>query len=207
VAEGIAPPSLAVAGERLTLDYLEGRLDGHSDLAHRANTLYAVASAGWRASDLAAAAGRFVAGVDRGLVFGFVPDLLAWLVEHGIEPVIVTGAPAELVAPHVGAAGARVVGLTLEESDGGFTGAIRRNPGTGDEKARAVAELVEAGAEVVLGAGDSESDLPLLRAARHQLVVGNPGLAEGFPGTSLVVVGRTVSGADLRRRLDRLLGG
>ncbi|HEX7275910.1 MAG TPA: haloacid dehalogenase-like hydrolase [Acidimicrobiales bacterium] len=206
VDRGQAPVSLAVEGEQLTRDYLEGRLDGHSDLAHRANTLYAAAAAGWATADVAALVGPYLDQVDRALVFGFVPALLQWLVERGIEPVVVTGAPTELVAGYVEPAGGRVVGLALVEDGGRFTGAVRRNPGTGEEKARAVAELRDEGYDVVLGAGDSESDLPLLEAGRHQLVVGNPGLAGRFPGTSLLIDPRTTSGDELRRALDALLG-
>jgi phosphoserine phosphatase len=204
VDRGQAPVSLAVDGEQLTRDYLEGRLDGHSDLAHRANTLYAAAAAGWASTDVAALVAPFLDEVDRPLVYGFVPALLAWLVEHGIEPVVVTGAPAELVAGYVESAGGRVLGLTLAEADGRYTGAIGRNPGPGAEKARAVTEMLAGGYEVVLGAGDSESDLPLLQAARHQLVVGNPALAEAFPRTSLLVEPQSTTGDDLRRRLDVL---
>jgi predicted mannosyl-3-phosphoglycerate phosphatase (HAD superfamily) len=107
----------------------------------------------------------------------------------------------------VEAAGGRVVGLTLTEAGGRYTGAIGRNPGPRTEKARAVAEVIADGYEVVLGAGDSESDLPLLRAGRHQLVVGNPDLARLFPGTSLLVEPRSTSGDELRLRLDRLFDG
>jgi phosphoserine phosphatase len=204
VDEGVAPTSLAVGGERLIRDYLEGRLAGHSDLAHRANTLYATATAGWRTDALAALVDRFAAEVDGPLVYPFVPGLLAWLVGRGIEPVIVTGAPAGLVEVHVAAAGARVVGLTLASSGGLSAGVVERNPGTGEEKARAVAEILAAGGEVALGAGDSESDLPLLRAGRRQLVVGNSDLARQFPETSLLVEPRSTSADDLCRRLDRL---
>ena len=198
VDKGQAPPSLAVEGEQLTRDYLEGRLEDHSDLAHRANTLYAAAAAGWATADVAALVGPYLDEVDRPLVYPFVPALLAWLVDHGIEPVVVTGAPAELVTPYVEPAGGRVVGLTLAESGGRYTGAIGRNPGPAAEKTRAVAEVLADGCEVVLAAGDSVSDLPLLRAGRRQLVVANPDLALAFPGTSLLVEPRSTSPADLR---------
>ena len=206
VARGQAPERLAIDGEQLTRDYLEGRLDGHSDLAHRANTLYATSAAGWRTADVAALVGPFLDEVDRPLVFGFVPALLAWLVEHGIQPVIVTGAPAELVAGYVEPAGAQVVGLTLDHADGRYTGALRRNPGPGEEKERAVADVLAAGDEVALGMGDSESDLPLLEAGERQVVVGNPDLARRFPGTSLLLEPRSTTAADIRRGLDRLFG-
>jgi phosphoserine phosphatase len=205
VDEGVAPTSLAVAGERLTRDYLEGRLAGPSDLAHRANTLYATATAGWCTDDLADLVDRFADEIDRPLVYPFMSQLLAWLVGRGIEPVIVTGAPAELVEVHVAGAGARVVGLTLSTCGGRSTGAVERNPGTGMEKARVVAELLAAGRPVALGAGDSESDLPLLQAGRRRLVVGNPDLARRFPATSLLIEPRTTTGDDLCRSLDRLL--
>jgi phosphoserine phosphatase len=205
VERGQAPPRLAVEGEQLTRDYLAGRLQDHSDLAHRANTLYAAAAAGWAVADVAALVGPYLEEVDRPLVYPFVPALLAWLVAHDIEPVVVTGAPAELVAPYVEPAGGRVVGLTLAESDGRYTGAIGRNPGPAAEKTRAVEEVLADGCEVALAAGDSVSDLPLLRAGRRQLVVGNPGLALAFPGTSLLVEPRSTSPADLVRAVGKLL--
>ncbi len=205
VDRGQAPPRLAVDGEQLSRDYLEGRLGDSSDLAHRANTLYAGAAAGWRLADLAALVAPFVEEVDRALVFGFVPALLGWLVDRGIEPVVVTGAPTELVGGYVEPLGGRVVGLSLEVDGDRYTGAVRRNPGTGAEKARAVAELVGEGFEVELGAGDSESDLPLLVAGRRRLVMGNPGLAGRFPPAStLLVEPRTMSADELCERLDRL---
>ena len=205
VDRGQAPASLAANGEQLTREYLDGTLGGHSELAHRANTLYATAAAGWATADVAALVGPYLEEVDRPLVFGFVPALLAWLVDHGIEPVVVTGAPTELVAPYVEPAGGRVVGLTLAESDGRYTGVIGRNPGTAEEKARAVAEVLAAGCEVVLGAGDSESDLPLLQAGRRQLVVANPDLARAFPGTSLLLEPRSTSPDDVCLAVERLL--
>ena len=205
VDRGQAPKQLAVDGEQLTRDYLEGRLDGHSDLAHRANTLYAAAAAGWATADVAALVEPYLDEVDRPLVYPFVPALLAWLVDRGIEPVVVTGAPTELVAAYVDAAGGRVIGLRLAQADGRYTGAIARNPGTATEKARAVAEVVAGGGEVVLGAGDSESDLPLLQAAPRQLVVANPDLALAFPGTSLLVEPRSTSPEALCRAVEALL--
>ena len=207
VDKGQAPTSLAVEGEQLTRDYLEGRLEDHSDLAHRANTLYAAAAAGWATADVAALVGPYLDEVDRPLVYPFVPALLAWLVDHGIEPVVVTGAPAELVAAYVEPAGGRVVGLTLAEFEGRYTGAIGRNPGPAGEKTRAVAEILAEGCEVVLAAGDSVSDLPLLQAGRRQLVVANPDLALAFPGTSLLVEPLSTSPADLVRAVEALLGG
>lgn len=205
VDKGQAPPRLAAEGEQLTRDYLEGRLEDHSDLAHRANTLYAAAAAGWATADVAALVGPYLDEIDRPLVYPFVPALLAWLVDHGIEPVVVTGAPAELVAPYVEPAGGRVVGLTLAEADGRYTGAIGRNPGPAGEKTRAVAEVLADGCEVALAAGDSVSDLPLLQAGRRQLVVANPGLALAFPGTSLLVEPQSMSPADLVGAVEELL--
>ncbi len=207
VDRGQAPPRLAVDGERLLLDYLEGRLDGHDDLTHRANSLYAAATAGWRTADVATLADSFLHEVDRPLVFGFVPALLGWLLEHDIQPVVITGAPMELVTGYIEPSGGRVMGLTLAQSDGLYTGAVNHNPGLGHEKARVVAELVGEGCDVVLAAGDSDSDRPLLEAAPRQLVMANPDLARAFPGTSLLVEPRSTSGDDLRRALDELSGG
>ena len=150
--------------------------------------------------------GRFLDEVDHRLVYPFVPDLLAWLVGEDIEPIVVTGAPTELVVRYVAPVGGRVVGLTLAESGGRYTGAIVRNPGTGDEKARAVAEGSRRGESGARG-GRLRVRPPPAAGRPSPAGRGEPGPGRRFPGTSLLMEPRTTTGDDLGRRLERLFDG
>ena len=155
---------------------------------------------------MAALVGPFLAEVDRPLVFPFVPALLAWLVDHGIEPVIVTGAPAELVAGYVEPAGGRVVGLTLAESGGRYTGAIRRNPGTGRREGAGGGRA--AGRRAARWCWRRATASPTCRCcgpAAASWWWATPRLAAEFPATSLLVEPRSTrtTGDDVCRGLER----
>jgi phosphoserine phosphatase len=90
--------------------------------------------------------------------------------------VIVSGAPQEILAEHLGHLGLddlEVHGLTLTvDGDGRYAGAVASNVGTDAAKQELIGQLARSTGAVVLGVGDSTSDLPLLRAARRQLIVG-----------------------------------
>ena len=74
----------------------------------------------------------------------------------------------------------------LDPELGAYDGRIARNPGPAPAKRR-LAARVTSGGEATLAAGDSPSDLALLRAARAQLVVGRHGqpLARRFGPTAV----------------------
>ncbi|MGH9277414.1 MAG: HAD family hydrolase [Acidimicrobiales bacterium] len=161
--------------------YESGRI-GHNRLALEANRGYAREMAGRPAREIVERAEAFVAGGDRDRVFPWAAGLLHRLAGDGVRPVIITGALADLVRVHLRAMGLAsgevdVRGFTLAvDRDGRYTGRIRANPGVGAAKRRLVQRLAATG-EVTLAAGDSVSDLPLLRAAARQLIVG-PAAAE-----------------------------
>lgn len=170
--------------------YATGRI-GHNRLALEANRGYAAQMAGRPAKRLHDEAAAFVHGEDRHRVFPWAAGLLRRLVLSGVRPAIITGAWRHLIDLHLEAmeldpATVEVHAFTLSVNGGRFTGRIRANPGVGAAKRRVV-ERLAAHHEIVLAAGDSESDLPLLRAARRQLIVGDnaatPALRAEFAGT------------------------
>jgi phosphoserine phosphatase len=114
-----------------------------------------------------------VADVDQHHVYGWTAPVLRSLTDDGVRPVVVSGAPHEILVEHVrrlGLPDVEVHGLTLAAGpDGRFTGDLAANLGTDTGKRELLQQLE---GPIVLGVGDSISDLPLLRAARRQLVVG-----------------------------------
>jgi phosphoserine phosphatase len=122
--------------------------------------------------------GRLVADVEavaEGLVLvdplrPGTPELLAALHATGIHPVLISGAPIEVLRAHAAAHGIApddVTGWTLERDGDRYVGHLAGgNTARGGSKAQIVAGLVAHGAEVVLGVGDSPADAPLVEAAR-----------------------------------------
>ena len=191
VREGVLTREREPEWRALRHRYDTGRI-GHNRLALEANRAYAREMAGRSATTTACQAEVFVMQEDRHRVFPWAAGLLHRLVDDRIRPVIITGAPVDLVDAHLRAMGLEppdrdVHALTLRVGpDGRYTGRIRGNPGTGPAKRRLVARFAGA---VELGAGDSISDLPLLRAARRQLIVGADAaqLRAEFGATATVV--------------------
>jgi phosphoserine phosphatase len=118
-----------------------------------------------------------------------------------VRPVVVTGAPQELIDAHLAClhvtGGADAHGLVLPSEDGRFLGTLDVNSGTEAGKVEILAGLdgtgdgtAGTGNDIVLAAGDSSSDRPLLEAARRQLIVGGgatDGSLEEFAATALAV--------------------
>jgi phosphoserine phosphatase len=133
--------------------------------------------AGWSPGEATPLARRFVEEVDRHQVYGWAAPLLRWLSEHGTRPVIISGAPREILVEHVqhlGLADVEVHGLTLTLGDDGrYAGGVAANVGTDASKRKLIERLAATAGPVELGVGDSTSDLPILRAARRQLIVGD----------------------------------
>lgn len=177
VTEGVLTRDREPEWRALRHRYDTGRI-GHNRLALEANRGYAREMAGRSAREIVDRAEAFVDRAGRHRVFPWTARFLHRLREGGIRPVIITGAPRDLIAFHL-----RAMGLGEGEVDvhafrlgvdggGRYTGRIRANPGTGTAKRRLV-DRIAATADVALAAGDSVSDLPLLRAARRQLIVGS----------------------------------
>ena len=183
--------------------YLDGVID-HNQFADEANREFARALAGWSLQQTAPLARRFVAETDRLLVYRWAAPLLRWLTDHGTRPVIVSGAPQELLLEHLQQVGLTDVephGLTLAlDQDGRYTGAVAANVGTDTAKRVLVQHLAAAAGPgaIVLGVGDSSSDLPLLHAADRQLIVGRHAhrLLEDFGPTAAAVPDPQAAAAD-----------
>lgn len=96
-------------------------------------------------------------------------ELVAALLDRGIRPVLISGAPIEVLRAHAAALGFApddVTGWTLARDGERYAGRLLENTARGGAKARIVAGLVAGGASVELGLGDTEADRPLVEAAR-----------------------------------------
>lgn len=152
--------------DRALADHEAGRL-AYDAFALLAEELYTALMDGRTAADVEAVAAHLVP-IDP--LRPGTPELVAALLARGIDPVLISGAPIEVLRAHAEALGIApedVTGWMLERDGDRYLGRLASgNTARGGSKARIVARLVEAGAEVVLGVGDSDADRPLVEAAR-----------------------------------------
>ncbi|GAB3439295.1 hypothetical protein GCM10027436_21300 [Actinophytocola sediminis] len=117
---------------------------------------------------------------DRVSLFGFVDGLHRFLRQHDVEIVVISGAPAEVLAAYREIFGWRAAfGVVIGERGGAYTGKLARNPAGAGEKKRLVRQVSAANA--LLAIGDSESDVPLFDAATCKIVVDSAGVIADAP--------------------------
>lgn len=175
--EGILPPKLVSSFHaHLWALYSEQRIN-HDELALRANGVFAWALHGTNADLVSQQVPIFVRH-DVQKLLPFTRGLITELRRRSIEPIIVSGAPEDIIRAHTRAMGVvRVYGLTLlTDEDHLFTG---RFTGAGNvaDKVDTVNRLSQT-SRVRVALGDSNSDEPLLSAATDlRVVVENGDLA------------------------------
>lgn len=159
---------------------------------------YAAGLAGLSVTEAGAHADSFVASADfRARWSDLVPVLDGFLRNHPhLDPVLVSGAPHEVLARVAASLGdAAVHAIRAHTADGRYTGGLVDNPAEAHRKAQLVAALT-ATAPIVLAAGDTAADIPMLEVAERRLVVG-PALAGRWSGPEVVeVAGRSLDAAE-----------
>jgi phosphoserine phosphatase len=166
LARDAAETAVADRFDRALADYEAGQL-AYDAFALLAEELYTGLMDGRLVADVEAVAERLVP-VDP--LRPGTPELIAALRDSDIHPILISGAPIEVLRAHAHALGIApddVTGWTLELVDDRYVGRLAGgNTARGGSKSRIVAGLVAQGDEVVLGLGDSPADAPLVDAAR-----------------------------------------
>lgn len=146
----------------------------HDQLAELTADAYSAFVRANSPEDLEESAEAFITQEVDGSSRSFVSVLITYLKSKGVAPVVITGAPEILARKVCDLLGVDdLVALTLDE-----TGLITTNPGTRRGKSEAVSSVLVHGRRAVLGAGDSDSDRPLVERARVPLLAGR--LVESF---------------------------
>lgn len=196
--EGLIPGGNEVA-EKLTellADYPNGL--NYDELAAQTAELYAYAIRSAAPDEIRQAARRFVADSRRFRPHRWVDPFLRGLRDYGIAPIIVSGAPAEVLAAwamtrkDIVAAcfGLEAPNATSAALSNDFVAAITPgpvNPATAEGKQQLVDQFVRMRRRVVLGVGDSVSDLPLWERAEAAIYVGTVMTPSAEAMSSLVV--------------------
>jgi phosphoserine phosphatase len=180
----------------------EGALN-HDELSNQTAQAYASMMKGKEQATVRELAEDFAAG-EIG-VHAFVAPLISRLESLTVAPIIVSGAPVELVSEYASILGVEeFFGLALGvDAKGRFDGSIVSNPGLASAKRRVTGEVRAQLRTVVLALGDSESDMPMLNTAGHRVVVGDLSSdPEWLPESVLRVDPEVTSAQELLAWLD-----
>jgi len=162
--------------------YESGRFD-HDALSVKCAQLYSSLLRGRHVEEVEALAKQHTRR-SRNHIEPFALPLVEQLLEMGVAPFILSGAPEEVLKHHADFLGvAYYQALTNEaDDDGVYTGIVLDNPTPADYKEEFIARVVNGqGREVVLAAGDEVSDFPSFDAAPVRIIVGDLKEQEHWP--------------------------
>lgn len=174
-ARGLFRSADAQSIARYISDYAGGTVT-YSQLASNVPEHYASGLKGQHVERIEHEARTFV-NSDAHNLFAFTATLVTELAAADISPIVISGAPTEILAVyrerlHL----SRIWGVEVEKVNGRYAGALSTNPATRATKQAIIDAEVDRSWQVVLALGDSESDLPLLSIASARLIVDNPTL-------------------------------
>jgi phosphoserine phosphatase len=150
-------------------DFDRGKID-YLGLVDRATMGYARGLVGRRVEDIAPHAAGFAESY-RDQIMWFAPELIAGILKANIEPIVITGSPAIAVNALAAPLGIEnVIGLRPFVSRGHLTSLLPQNTARPEIKQQIVESF---DGDILLGAGDSVSDKPLLAAAQVRIFVGD----------------------------------
>jgi HAD superfamily phosphoserine phosphatase-like hydrolase len=157
--------------------YNHGKLN-HDELSKATAELYASALKNFRKEDILLAASNFLSE-DKTLLNPFSIPLISFLKARDIGIAVISGAPTEVIQAYQGKLKIdEVFALECEIKDGIYSGNIKVNTGTSTEKSKVISHLVATQKySFYLAMGNSNSDIPIFKAAPIKAVVNNPDLA------------------------------
>lgn len=194
------------AAIEVLVEKFKQRAIDHDELVDSCEQSYVELMTGRSAADVDdAAAVFFDSRKNRRREHDFVRPLVDYLKEWGVAPIIISGAPAELVSRYARSLGiSEWHGFTLAVDGDTYTGSVQCNPGTTTEKERIVAQTIRQKREVVLALGDSESDAPLWDVAPSKVIVGDGCLLDEVNPEEVYKIDPSIKvWPDLRRWLDK----
>lgn len=155
----------------------------HDQLARDTAVAYARTLDGRSVAEIEDDAELFVRNHEINGIYSFVEPLIESLKQRGVAPIVISGAPRELVKSYCNLLGieeyyAMALGV---DSDGKYNGTVQSNTGVADVKRETIKQVRSAGREAVIGIGDSTSDMPIWNAAKCKIIVGRLEPAPEWP--------------------------
>jgi len=154
--------------------YADGELR-YEELSYRAPSLYAEGLRGQDVQHVAELAEEFVISDEHNL-FPFAKPLLWKLYQAGINIVVISGCPVEVLNAYSGRLPwGQVFGVTVGARGNRYRSNLITNP-AGIESKRQIVDQLGYRSKVTVAFGDSNSDLPLFDASQWKVVVDNQDL-------------------------------
>ncbi len=149
----------------------------HDEASRRTAAIYAFYLRGHSKAEITKMASLFFEE-DTQYLCSFSSALLSCLSCNSIQTVVISGAPVEILQEHQRVFPIEHIhALELQTVEGVFMDKVLTNSGTAQEKHLIVDHLLKSQMyDIVLAAGNSSSDLPLLDSAPASIIVNNPDL-------------------------------
>lgn len=159
----------------------------YADIASTIPELYAQGLAGLPVDEHLSMAAEYAASNEfRSSLTALADHLLRFINENAnIHAVIISGGPESVLCAFGASAGINAVWAVRAEARGNsFTGLILDNPAIMKRKRELITNYLLSG-RILLAAGDSESDQPMLAAAHHRIAIGDElaSMWQGQPNT------------------------
>ncbi|MHB8595432.1 MAG: HAD family hydrolase [Ktedonobacteraceae bacterium] len=176
VAKGILPDKSIEEIEGVFALLFKGNIS-HDEASRLTAATYAFYLRGCSKADITRMASLFFEE-DTQYLCSFSLALFSYLAHSSIQTMVISGAPGEILQEYQRIFPVEYIhALELQTVEGVFTGKVLANSGTAQEKHLIVDHLSKSQMyKIVLAAGNSSSDLPLLDAAPASIIVNNPGL-------------------------------
>lgn len=167
-----------------SLNEFQSGLLTYTDLVLNTADIYAKSVAGIDESDLAIEAEIFTLNDSK--LFPFVDNMMSFLHSKKIDIIVISGAPTLVLNAFSSQLKIdKVFGLDLEKTDNRiYNGNILNNHGLFDSKKKLVDKFITEGRKIILGIGNSKSDIPLLEHARKSFII-EPIAQISLPNTCL----------------------
>jgi phosphoserine phosphatase len=165
---------IAVNELQVAFDLYRCHKISHDNLAFRSANIYAKHMNGKEIKEIESLATEFVSS-DRENLMEFTLDLLCEFNKRDFEIVVVSGAPCEILSEYSDFLKfSKLHCLELKVENKRFNGLVCKNYGLSSLKKEAVESVIKSGStNIIVGIGNSESDLPLLSPAKTKVIVGN----------------------------------
>jgi phosphoserine phosphatase len=176
VGQGILPDKSIEDIEGVFAPLFKGNIS-HDEASYRTAAIYAFYLKGRSKAEIMRMASLFFEE-DTQHLCSFSLALFSCLAQNSIQKMVISGAPVEILQEYQRIIPIEYIhALELQVVEGVFTGKVLANSGTAQEKHLIVDHLSKSHMyNIVLAAGNSSSDLPLLDAAPANIIVNNSGL-------------------------------
>lgn len=181
---GIIKRSYTDEFTQLTQVYQNLKLS-YDEFVERSGKIYAASLNGKEHSEIKQLAENFVEN-EKEQVFLHTYDLFRY-VNQQASVMLISGAPEEVLSVYLKKYNLQeIYALNLDVEGGKYTGAVKENYGLLNNKKSAV-RVLRKKYDIILSAGDTSSDLPLLESSTYRIIVNHEKLIKKYTERTFLI--------------------